>query len=159
MISKKIALTSILLSSSVWLNGCDLLESESHNTPAKIAQIPIANTSCSKSTEELIIPKEENKSGSDSGNTKQILVKSDSQILYEKWKESKRKEDELSSKDLDLKINYDFLLNKHGGDKSHPEVKEADAKITELYHVTKPVWNATNQLKRDYKNLTGRDPK
>ncbi|ADR52680.1 hypothetical protein CKC_04655 [Candidatus Liberibacter solanacearum CLso-ZC1] len=58
MISKKIALTSILLSSSVWLNGCDLLESESHNTPAKIAQIPIANTSCSKSTEEPKTPKD-----------------------------------------------------------------------------------------------------
>ncbi|MFV0256356.1 hypothetical protein [Candidatus Liberibacter solanacearum] len=53
MISKKFALTSILLSSSVLLNGCDLLESESRNTT-----IPATNTSSSKSTEEPKTPKD-----------------------------------------------------------------------------------------------------
>lgn len=59
MISKKnFALTSILLSSSVLLNGCDLLESESRNTTAKIDRIPATNTSCSKSAEEPKTPKD-----------------------------------------------------------------------------------------------------
>ncbi|KGB27229.1 hypothetical protein GS16_05505 [Candidatus Liberibacter solanacearum] len=53
MISKKIALTSILLSSSVLFNGCDLLESESRNTT-----IPATNTSYIKSTEEPKTPKD-----------------------------------------------------------------------------------------------------
>ncbi|ONI59424.1 hypothetical protein AYJ09_03615 [Candidatus Liberibacter solanacearum] len=53
MISKKFALTSILLSSSVLLNGCDLLESESRNTT-----IPATNTSSSKSTEKLKTPQD-----------------------------------------------------------------------------------------------------
>ncbi|CAL9914488.1 DUF3035 domain-containing protein [Candidatus Liberibacter solanacearum] len=53
MISEKFALTSILLSSSVLLNGCDLLESESRNTT-----IPATNTSCGKSTEEPKKPKD-----------------------------------------------------------------------------------------------------
>lgn len=52
--SKKIALTSILLSSSVLLSSCDWLDSESHKTPAEITQIPREplndNQSSTKST-------------------------------------------------------------------------------------------------------------
>lgn len=65
--SKKIALTAVLLSSPVMLNGCDWLDSKPCNTPAGIVQAPAANTSSNGSTEQPKIP-EENKFGSDSGN-------------------------------------------------------------------------------------------
>ncbi|MBA5724368.1 hypothetical protein [Candidatus Liberibacter sp.] len=52
MISKKNALTSVLLSSTVLLNDCDWLVSEPRIPTVERAQIPATDTSSSINTEE-----------------------------------------------------------------------------------------------------------
>ncbi|ONI60303.1 hypothetical protein [Candidatus Liberibacter solanacearum] len=148
MISKKIALTAVLLSSSVLLSSCDWLDSESHNTPVKdssntsssntssigstdntpaeTAQIPVANTSSIGRTEEskTTNPVEENSALIQSG------------VLYEKWQEAEKKLDKITPEGDRLKAKLNDLRTKYKDDESNPEIKAVQTEIEEYLYGT-----------------------